>query len=146
MPNNCQNRLTIAGRPEDVDAFVKKVNGPCQHYKGSPKAKESVFSFHQIVPIPDEVMEGKYDPNGYEAEHTLWGVKWGAYKEKLESHEPGRVIYTFTTAWGVAMTFFWEASKLFPTLKFYISYSCEGPSRGRFTWESGSSTELGSDY
>lgn len=147
MPNHCRNRMTIHGPVEDVAAFVKKANGLSQSY-GGQAGRMKILSFHQIVPIPDSVLAGEYDPGGYNAECNLWGAKWGAYEDEIESHEccdatkTGVAVYTFTTAWTVADTFFITASELYPTLVFYLSLAEESPSRGRYIFANGDSPSL----
>ena len=144
MPNWCNSKLTVIGAPDRVDAFVKKANGPHQHYKPhrldppDKKTRSSPLSFHQLVPIPDEVMAKDYDPHGYDAEHTLWGVKWGSSNDRLVSQAPGRADYQYDTPWGPAGTFFDALSEgEWSDLTFIVSWKEEYPSRGRFAVRDG---------
>jgi Api92-like protein with ferredoxin domain len=147
MPNHCNNVLTVVGDEETVDAFVDKVNGPGPKYpvqfEGDKldEPKISVFSFHQLVPIPDDVQKNQYGDGGYRSgynvERELWGVKWGAYDEELVRHEDNYAEYRFTTAWSPPEVLLLKASELFPSLTFYLSYSEESPSRGRFVVKNG---------
>ncbi len=168
MPNYCKNKLTVVGPAGRVAEFIKKAKGTCQHYKpaayelaemadrvkrGLPAEepeRDEVFSFHQLVPIPDEVMAREYDGDegralkatGYEVEHKLWGVKWGGSETKLVAKGPGSVTYTYTTPWGPAKTFIETVSKNWPDLLFAVSFSEESPSRGRFTANAGTLTHI----
>lgn len=148
MPNHCSNVMTIVGDPDTVSAFVEKVNGPGPNYpeqwgdnKGKRKdpadLKVSVLSFHQTVPIPEEAQVAGYSEAGYDAEHSLWGVKWGAYDESLERHEPNNAKYRFDTAWSPPHVWLLATSIMFPKLTFFLSYSEESPSRGRMTIRNG---------
>jgi hypothetical protein len=167
MPNWANNRLTVIGPAERVAAFVVKAYGPTQRYKahaseiewwkkdceeakakGLPlpphpddrdeqDKKPTPLSFHQLVPIPDAIMAGPYDPGGIDTEHKLWGVKWGATEDVLTSHTPGRADYSFDTPWGPAGTFFETVSEQWRDLLFVVSYSEEYPTRGRFALRGG---------
>ena len=95
------------------------------------------FSFHQLVPIPDEIMEQQYDPAGYDAEVRLWGCKWGASETKLAQRKPGRADYMFDTPWSPPETFLETLSKQMPSLTFALSYGEENPTRGRFVFKKG---------
>jgi len=109
-------------------------------------SNRSVFSFHAFVPMPREVMLAPYDSNrlkeavakypewfsrfpnlisGYDWEHKMWGVKWGASDAYIT--DQGRtgdcysVFYDFNTAWGPAITFMDKLAALYPNLKFSLS-------------------------
>lgn len=179
MPNWCNNKLTISGSINDVAKFVKKANGPLQHYKPSsweieadkkfqakaeaeglpfkstlPKVIMSPLSFHQLVPIPDHIMENGYDEveqrnsknTGYDWEHKLWGVKWGASDAILEHSGDTRADYTFTTPWGPPKVFLETVSKDFPELTFLLSFEEEYPSRGKFVVFNGQVDYHANDY
>lgn len=142
MPNWCDNKISVLGSKEDVDAFVKKANGLVQHYQpydDEPADEETIvpFSFHQLVPIPDHIMAQKYDPAGYSAERELWGVKWGSTDSVLEKHVDGRADYSFKTPWSSARRFLLIASKDWPALIFMGSFSEESPSRGKYIIKNG---------
>jgi hypothetical protein len=165
LPNWCNNRLTVLGPADRVAAFVDKAHGTGQHYKAHrteiewwqqrceqakaegepllphPDDKDMAatpLSFHQLVPIPDAVMAGPYDPGGIDAEHRLWGVKWGATEDQLVAHTPGRAEYKYDTPWDPATKFFETLSEGdWKDLLFIVSYSEEYPSRGRFALRGG---------
>lgn len=146
MPNHCNNVLTVVGNEDAVAAFVDKAHGPLPSYppqfgEENKEPKISVFSFHRFVPIPDDVQKNEYGDggarSGYNVERELWGVKWGAYDEELVRHEKNYAEYRFTTAWSPPEVFLLKASEQFPTLTFYLSYTEESPSRGRFVIKNG---------
>lgn len=160
MPNWSKNKLSVTGPKDEVDAFVKKAEGPIQDYKTSEMEKKffgykdetpriSVLSFHQLVPIPDEVMargydEPKYRPTketGFDWEVKLWGVKWGASEVELERVSDGHALYSFNTAWAPPCKLLETVSKQFPKLFFYLSFSEEMPTRGRFIYRNGKKIE-----
>ena len=126
MPNWCVNRLRIEGEPEDVEQFVKAANGPTQVYgKQGGEKKTSVLSFHQIVPIPDEVLLMRYDPFGSTAEFLLWGVKWGTRDAEIVDQWEGGSEYDFLTPWEPPEAFLVRASARFPCLEFFLKYGEE---------------------
>lgn len=154
MPNWCHNKLTVFGSEENVRHFFMAVRGESQQYAISeaelistkgvvPERDRKIhdLSFHALVPIPDEVMKKTYDPSGYHAETTLWGVKWGPVRSSVEEEnykdDVAEVTYRFDTPWGVAHTFFAKASKMYPDLTFVISFAEESPSRGRIVFQNG---------
>lgn len=147
MPNHCENVLSIVGDKEEVSRFVKQANGPVPNYPPTfegdvvEEDRSKVLSFHQLIPIPDEVMAKPYGKmgvyGGYEAEKNLWGVKWGAYDEVLDDHSDGIAKYKFTTAWSTPKFFLTKVSKQFPSLTFFLSFKEESPSRGRFAIHNG---------
>lgn len=133
MPNWCNNRLSVVGPKDEVRAFVKRAQGVTQHYAPHVDSeKEEDFSFHQLVPIPDDVMKMNYDPHGISAERRLWGVKWGGCHSVLESHTDGLAIYVFDTPWGPPDNLLVTISSQHPKLTFVISYAEESPTRGRY--------------
>lgn len=128
---------------------------------------KSVLCFHAFVPMPREVMLAPYDGNrlkeaaakypewfgrfpdllsGYDWEHKMWGVKWGASDAYVS--DQGRtgdcysVFYDFNTAWGPPITFMDKLAALYPDLIFSLSYSEEGMNfAGDIEWRGGVCTE-----
>jgi len=125
--------------------------------------KKSSFSFHAFVPVPREVMLAPYDPHrlkemaskypewfsrypdmiaGYDWENRNWGCKWGASDVTLSyTGVKGRdqlVEYDFQTPWAPPMEFMDCLAKLYPTMKFVLSYREEGMGfQGDAEWEGG---------
>lgn len=175
MPNWCQNYLDITGPPEDVARFIEKAEGPRQNYNeisGSvwplhddirvrarisvtPEPGDvSVFSFHSLYPVPDEVMRLPYDDNtaikigellgisvehgGYRWESNHWGCKWGACDVDISERGEDYVQYMFNTPWGAPMDFFNKVAKDWPTLTFSLTFEEPGMGfAGEATWELG---------
>ena len=127
---------------------------------------KSVFSFHAFVPVPKHVMLAPYDPNrlkeaagkypewfsrfpdmiaGYDWENSNWGCKWGSSEASLYdqggSDEDYYVDYTFDTAWAPPMEFMHSLAKLYPTMRFVLSYREDGMGfEGDAEWEGGECT------
>ena len=152
MPNWCNNRLTVFGDDILVKDFMFKAHGRVQDYKMSDfelrffNEKEAEcgkrihvedFSFHQLYPIPDNIMEQEYDPTGYNCEKTQWGVKWGGSDTKLISYKEGVVSYKFNTPWSPAKKFFIYVAENYKNLTFALSWREECPSRGRLLFKNG---------
>lgn len=58
-----------------------------------------------------------------------WGTKWGDCDTDFElfwSQPKGRIVLTYTTAWGPAFEGWINVSKLFPKLSFVTTYEEEG--------------------
>lgn len=161
MPNWCQNKLTVTGPAADIAAFVDKAHGPVHKWVPSEAEREwlkcegrdpdesprvEIFSFHQLVPIPAEVLARPYHDTsvkdsgyvqGFDHEINLWGIKWGAHGSTLVEQSPGRAVYTFTTPWGPGEQFFATLAEHWPNLTFRLSFSEEYPSRGRLAFRDG---------
>jgi len=56
MPNWCENRVTISGDVDEIANFRKTVEGPDQY------GAESIFSFHQLMPMPEELVNTTSPP------------------------------------------------------------------------------------
>lgn len=94
LPNWCENDLSISGKKESIEAFVKKAhsrehkftgpfNGPfnsdIQDWENftpiqieilmkDPEScfgEESLLSFHSLLPVPTEVLFAPYDPGSF---------------------------------------------------------------------------------
>jgi hypothetical protein len=152
MPNWCDNRLTVFGDDNIVKDFMFKARGSVQDYKATEfelrffnekqvecgkRIHVEDFSFHQLCPIPDQIMEQEYDPAGYDCEKRLWGVKWGGSDSKLISYKDGSVNYEFQTPWGPAEKFFIHVVKNWKDLKFALSWREECPTRGKLLFKNG---------
>lgn len=163
MPNWCENKLTVLGSPERVDAFVNAARGPGPHFKPSdfelnqwrrrcelaaersepippdprvPSTEADALSFHALVPLPESAIGELYDPAGYNAELAMWGIKWGAVKPSLDRHEPGRADYSYKTAWGPGHKFLYSLAAKWPDITIVVSYGEEYPTRGRLVYQS----------
>ena len=130
MPNWCDNRMIVSGPEDRIGEFVQLAEGPLHTYKKekarNEEVNEELLSFHQIVPLPEEVLSGPYDPVGYAGEYEAWGVKWGVRGAERE-YEPGEgfVEYRFATAWTPPLEFIRRASKRFPGLAFDLRFEEE---------------------
>ena len=181
MPNWCDNLLHISGPEKDILAFKRQANGPTQSYndfrdsngKSWPinddvrlkaiantlpdPGEVSVFSFHALFPVPDEVRRLPYDCNsarkmgeklgqevsfgGYSWEGNNWGCKWGASNPVLQEHEANFLCYSFDTPWGPPMGFLEKVSKDWSSLTFEIQYEEPGMGfAGRTTYQEGEVT------
>jgi len=166
MPNWCSNHLNISGPSKEIHLFKTKANGPGQTYhdyharggdwpvhddirvkalfESLPEQGEaSVFSFHALYPVPDEVRKLPYDSSmaqkvadsmgltgridsGYNWESSNWGCKWGASEPQLQDVGDTYLQYSFETPWGPPMEFLTKISKDWPTLSFEVEYEEPG--------------------
>ena len=165
MPNWCWNKLSISGPQEDIQKFKVTANGPVQSYhdyrsrngewpinddirvkalsESLPEPGETtIFSFHALYPVPDEVRQLPYDcshakkvaeqlgracvQGGYGWENANWGCKWGASEPQLEHAEDSLLSYTFDTPWGPPISFLTKVCEDWPTLCFELHYEEAG--------------------
>ena len=79
MPNWCQNHLRIHGPESDVQRFKTQAQGHSPWREAGETAALNPLNFHNLVPIPTEVLQAGYGEAGYDWELAHWGCKWGAY-------------------------------------------------------------------
>lgn len=100
---------------------------------------DPILSFHQLFPVPDEILEGRYDPDGYQWEVQNWGVKWGCSNAQLSSD--GGLKYRFNTPWGPPLKFLEKVSADFPELEFTCRWAEPGMmAAGKSVFKSGEET------
>lgn len=126
MTDWCHNRLSVIGKPENVEAFVKRAEGKdllWEDGKGPAHlGKVTVpLSFHSLVPLRTHVFEGLYDPNGINEERNLWGCKWGAFESDFRTIKDGHAFYEFDTPGKQPANLLKSCSMIFD-VKFYVSY------------------------
>lgn len=153
MPNVIENRCTVVGPAGSVQAFIADAEGPMPQFPREPyevptPPKDSVFSWHRLIPLPADVLLRRYGcdhgaaGNGHDWERALWGIKWGAAQATRTIQSPGRVLYAYRTPWSPGDLFFRRVSILRPTLQFFVSWGGEGPARGRFVAQNDVVTEV----
>jgi len=127
MPNWCNNTLAISGDERVVQEFRKKARGRNPKYPSSPykEAIENLLSFHQFLPVPEDVLKEEYGKAGYKWECKNWGVKWGACNVQLEGSEEGSVTYLFDTPWGPPLPWMKEVAKQYPGLEFTLEWEVD---------------------
>jgi len=179
MPNWCYNKLQITGSKADIKKFRLKAEGHQQNYNefsglqngkwpihddirleslvASPPEPGDIvkFSFHALVPVPEDFRCFPYDDTrarelgelvgiprpygGYNWESLNWGVKWGACDSVLVNEEDFYLEYEFNTAWGPPGVFMEKVAELFPNLHFELGYSEPGMGFcGQMIFEEGS--------
>ena len=124
MPNWCDNHLIIKGPDMDVLAFKQKAVGHAPWHE--PKPEPNVLNFHNLVPIPGEVLKADYSSAGYDWELKHWGCKWGACHTDIVDEGEGYLGYRFDTAWSPPIAFVEHVSKEWPTLIFVLEYEESG--------------------
>jgi len=105
MPNWVTNYVTITGDAELVKEVGERLRAPVPHHE-----ETAVFSFWNIVKPDDLIMEtynsacdqfGMMNPdNWYNWNLRNWGCKWDANGPYLNYEEPGKLVYSFDTAWS----------------------------------------------
>jgi hypothetical protein len=128
MPNWSNNILTVYGPEADVQAFRKQAVGhsPWLTAEELVSEKSNPLNFHNLVPIPDEILKAGYDKRGYDWEKCHWGCKWGACNCQVVDEDSGRIVYNFDSAWAPPIEFIESAAKLWPTLTLLLEYEEPG--------------------
>lgn len=122
MPNWCRNILDITGPVDEVARFKREAIGVSPWNKNDPTEEPNPLNFHNLVPIPPEVLRAGYTNSGYDWECEHWGCKWGACKAYIHAESPGAVSYWFETPWCPPFQFLETVSDLFSRLRFELVY------------------------
>lgn len=136
MPNHCENRVIFfADNEARLKEVAEKLNGVEPGYFEEAlgrrgEGQTSKFSFHALIPVPDEVLDKKYADAGYDWQREHWGVKWGAYDiypEVIQETPDGfSLSYSFYTAWRDPSGIIRILPEIFPDVDFDWSYSETG--------------------
>mgnify|MGYP003134728519 CR=1 FL=1 len=174
MPSWCNNDLWVQGPEEDIARFKAQACAPVQTYNdfsgfavdGWPVEKLRAltdalpadgpivdFSFHGLVPVPDDIRRYPYDcriaktvgailgepktQGGHGWEKSNWGCKWGACNTKLYGETETELWYSLDTPWGPPLIFLRKVSERWPTLRFIINYDGTHDGEGRCWLEGG---------
>jgi Ferredoxin-like domain in Api92-like protein len=122
MPNWCSNHLTVKGEREEVQTFKEKAVGHNPWDTPPPDEKPSPLNFHSLVPIPENILQGKYENAGYGWEIANWGCRSGASDAELVDDNGSELFYGFDTVWDPPTTFLKHLGKYWPNLKFLLEY------------------------
>jgi hypothetical protein len=122
MPNWCLNKLTVRGSELAVDAFRKLAVGhsPWPRQREA-EDKENPLNFHNLVPIPSEVLATGY-VDGANWERENWGCTYGASETLIVEEWHGLVIYVFQTPWLPPIKLLETIARHFPELTFMLDY------------------------
>ena len=108
MPNWCENKVTVTGKPAQVKHFYHAnhafVGGT--RLDGEEWGELREFSFHGILPTPKS-----YEKNGkwYDWNIKNWGTKWDCsgedsfYQNEIKDGDTdfhGKLCLAFDTAWA----------------------------------------------
>lgn len=114
MPNDCLNYMTLTGTPEALAKFKASLELPDMH------GKSSIFSFHQLVPAPEEEKK-----NWYNWCNLNWGTKWEPYEIDIYVGD-NEIRLSFYTAWSPPEAWVRAACKKIPGLIIKLSYEEPG--------------------
>lgn len=134
MPNWCFNTLYIFG--DEVQDFKKAVKGyPAQYKQSEIEAKyladtnhsdvpkESDFTFHALVPVPQDILDQGYNEAGYNWQINNWGTKWDIGNDfNLIELSEKELAYQFDTAWSPPTSWVYQASLQLPQFIFNLSF------------------------
>jgi len=122
MPNWCHNKLTVVGPVADVKRFQGQAVGFCPWSEPGEEPESVVLNFHNLVPIPPDVLAAGYEAAGHDWEQEHWGCKWGACHAELADAWDGHLVYTFDTAWAPPLPFLKTLGPQWPMLRFVLTY------------------------
>ena len=146
MPNYCYNTLSVTSDNfEEVNFFFdsnKSFNNP-------DKNENSFLSFSKSVPKPED------EDDWYNWNNENWGTKWDAMNVQLNNYinddipeeefsleDTNELIYSFTTAWGPALSWLESVARKYPNLCFENEYSeCGMDFYGKRIYSNGELTE-----
>jgi hypothetical protein len=140
------NKLRIRGQASRLQEFRTLARGqrpPYAEPKDSPFKEEmsplEELEFHNIVPIPAEILALTYDEGGLDWEKQNWSVKWGACNSRVvDSDDENELVYSFDTPWRDPDEWVRNASIRFPDLEFTLYYDEPGMRfRGRTAYVNG---------
>ena len=119
MPNWCQNKLIITGKPKDIERFQKKATS-----KGDEENNPSDFSLEKFLPTPPEKLDGN---DWYDWRVKNWGTKWDVDAHlQWGSPEDEYLEYEFDSAWSPPCEALTNISKKWKKLKFTLKYEEPG--------------------
>jgi hypothetical protein len=121
MPNWCSNTLRVIGPVEDMLKFKEQATGHSP-WDNTEEREQNILNFHNLVPVPPEVLSAGYEQAGYEWELKNWGCKWGACSATLVDEWEGHLEYAFETAWSPPIPFLSKLALEWPTLTFLLDY------------------------
>lgn len=154
MPNWCENQLQVTGSKSDLLWFQASVKGKHAQYVLTEAEKEMVarfgeekeeelynFTFHSLVPVPEEVLQAGYNKTGYNWQNDNWGTKWDVTGALLDEAD-NQLLYQFDTAWAPPEPWVKCVSEQFPNLSFELAYFEPGMMfAGYVTYENGERVE-----
>ena len=128
MPNWCQNEVTVTGDEKEITRFKELVRSDL---------KDHDFSFHEVIPMPDDIYNEMTSPIGddgytdrwYNWSLDNWKVKWDVRDEDMNSlveEDNELLVYHFDTAWSPPALIYLELVELFPELNVSWFYQEEG--------------------
>lgn len=138
MPNWCENHLSIYGKTEDMQEFMKVITNA----DGSYSLLENLYPTPEELNIgnvsmtPDEQQIRNQEKFGYKSWYDWridkWGTKWAEndlnigqeYTERPDGHSV--IAFNFETAWAPPLEAFDKIAMDYPNLLFCIYYEEPG--------------------
>ena len=158
MPNLVDNVLTVTGSPEELRRFKHAVQS---EDVDKSTGRRLVLDFERHVPTPSDALHGRsraeartpakrpnrpddWDSHVWRTEH--WGTKWNAMHPTLRGTlKGGRLVYRFSTAWGVPEPWLDAIAEMHPALTFDLQFEVEYGGRGTARWSHGTLVHAASE-
>jgi TPR repeat protein len=117
MANWFYNVFSVSGEKDELSKFKRKAIGPSD-FSDDPEPM-SVFSFTNLMPVPQDAMSDRLKRNKWIKEH--WDL-YGAARATLEVASENELVYFFETKNAPPITFLKNLGRLWPKLKFRDSF------------------------
>ena len=117
MANWYYNVFSVSGEKDELNKFKRQAIGPSD-FRSDPEPM-SVFSFTNLMPVPQDAMSDPVKRNNWIEEH--WDMD-GAAGARLEEESESELVYYFETRNAAPITFLKNLGKLWPKLKFRDSF------------------------
>jgi len=138
MPNWCQNDLEINGPKKDIDDLLEKSKG-----------EESEFTMQGLVPCPQQLIDQVEDHFTQEENESdddfkkrieminkrqygardwyywriaNWGTKWDVSVDEVTRDDDEYAFMWFDSAWSPPIEYISRISKIYPQLRFKLSF------------------------
>ena len=135
MPNWCENRVDICGKPEDIKKFMDLAGRKFDFQKivSMPKKLQDTTSpvrtegahANMTTERQKQLLDKYGSDNWYDWALSNWGTKWQARNVKLVVKRKDYCRFVFMTAWSPPEGIYRKIRELFPDLS--ISWFYDEP-------------------
>lgn len=160
MADYCFNTITVKGTAKDIISFFDKFKGkPARYIKPEYPIEnfetlEADYCLNALVPVPEELLNQEYYPNGYNWQDNNWGTRSDVWKEvhvlseyllkikhlivEGKADEKASITFLINSIWAPPNIFFKKVAMMFPALSFKLYYIASNePLEGEILYENG---------
>jgi hypothetical protein len=125
MTNWCRNIFEVTGDVNEVARFKQAAVGYWPCVTPQPEEAPDVLNFHNLVPMPVELVKAGDTPQRSDWQKENWGCSGGAFSSRLDTDEPGYLLYLFETPNLPPLEWMKNASLRWPTLRLEMTFQEE---------------------